>query len=401
MTPYSCNETVVSSWTPRNIIVEIPIATPHLVLWHFIVKLGIIMPVIDCENYSLHALKGAMEALDDEIRESGGDPVHQPRSFVNIYFAVQHLRAEDDQPWWICVPRRDRFLVILLHRVRHGDVVQTTVPEIADTLGLCITLLWTSKGDLVSEYEDAIQQARDFVTKFEVRFGQPLPLPLTKLQMPDRFAIMTIDPSAGENNPISMDICMREANSCIEISPEMAVELISLLEASNSEDEVFNSRIKRALYISARWQARALRAIGREEWSDVVIASNIFIETLLVSLTTIMNEQDGNEINLEEGRGWVKFVITNLGRKYLYGPWDQTKEDTIFGRWHKKCYKVRNAIVHKGHFATKAQANEAYLAANKLAIDVTMRAHNIDNDKFSEILQGLPPSSAFSTFTIS
>ena len=350
------------------------------------------MPVIDCENYSLPAMKGAMAGLDYEIRKSGGDPVHQPRSFVNIYFAVQHLRAEDDQPWWVCVPREDRFLVILLHRVRHGDVVRTTVPEVADTLGLCITLLWTSKGDLVSEYEDAIRQARDLVTKVELRLGLPLPLPLTKMQMPDRVAIGTIDPSADEDKKFSISIGLPEENSCIEISLKIAFELKKLLETLSPIDEVFNSRIKRALYISSKWQGRALRAVGCEEWSDVVIASNIFVETILVSLTTIMNEQDGNKINLK-GHGWVKFVVTNLGCKYLNGPWDHTKENTIFGRWYKKCYKVRNAIVHEGHFATETEANEAYSAANDLAFDVANRAQNIHNDKFDEILQALsfPP----------
>ncbi len=351
------------------------------------------MPVFDCEDYSLNAMGGAMQLMADEIRASGEDPDQQPISFVNIYLGVQHLRTQGDHPWWVCVSRPHGFLTILLHRVRHGDVVVTTMPELAETLGLCVTLLWTTDGNLVDELEDAIRQADQLVKQVEMRFGVPLPLPLKKQQMPDRFAVRTIDPSADEGNRNTTSIMVPPADYGIEIDPETAMIIGTLLEALGPIEEVMSAPMLTALHTSSKWQRKAIRARGMEEWSDVVIASNTWIETFLVQLAVLLNEAAGTPILDVQSAvmkgGLPRFVNTYLGQKFLKGRWDRTLRETEFGRWYEKCFTVRNVIVHTGHFATKTEANDAYTSAHDLAHFVTSRAAAVKGDQFDELLQPL------------
>jgi hypothetical protein len=355
---------------------------------------GDVMPVFDCEDYSLNAMGvGAMQLLADEIRASGEDPDQQPVSFVNIYLGVQHLRTRGDRPWWVCVSRPHGFLTIVLHRVRHGDVVVTTMPELAETLGLCITLLWTTKGNLVDELEDAIRQADQLVKQVEMRFGVPLPLPLKKQQMPDRFAVRTIDPSADEGKRITTSILVPPVDHGIEIDPETAVIIGTLLEALGPIEEVMSTPMLTALHTSSKWQRQAIRARGMEEWSDVVIASNTWIETFLVQLAVLLNEAAGTPISDVQAAvmkgGLPRFVNTYLGQKFLKGPWDRTRQETEFGRWYEKCFSLRNAIVHTGQFATETEATDAYTAAHDLAHYVTARVAAVHGDRFDELLQPL------------
>lgn len=336
---------------------------------------------------------GAMQLLADEIRASGEDPDQQPVSFVNIYLGVQHLRTQDDRPWWVCVPRPHGFLTIVLHRVRHGDVVVTTIPELSETLGLCVTLLWTTKGNLVEELEDAIRQADQLVKQVEMRFGVPLPLPLKKQQLPDRFSVRTIDPSADEGSRTTTSILVPPADHGIEIDPETGVIIGTLLEALGPIDEVMSTPMLTALHTSSKWQRQAIRARGMEEWSDVVIASNTWIETFLVQLAVLLNEAAGTPITDVQSAvmkgGLHRFVNTHLGQRFLKGRWDRTLRETEFGKWYENCFTVRNSIVHTGHFATETEAQDAYIAANDLAHYVTTRAAAVHGDQFDKLLQPL------------
>ncbi|MFX4299885.1 hypothetical protein [Pseudosulfitobacter pseudonitzschiae] len=269
----------------------------------------------------------------------------------------------------------------------------TTMPELAETLGLCVTLLWTTKGNLVDELEDAIRQADQLVKQVEICFGAPLPLPLKKQQMPDRFAVGVIDPSADEGKRTTTSILVPPADHGIEIDPETAVFIGTLLEALGPIEEVMSTPMLTALHISSKWQRQAIRARGMEEWSDVVIASNTWIETFLVQLAVLLNEAAGTPISDVQSAvmkgGLPRFVNTYLGQKFLKGRWDRTRRETEFGRWYEKCFSLRNAIVHTGHFATETEATDAYTAADDLAHYVTARAAAVHGDQFDELLQPL------------
>lgn len=336
---------------------------------------------------------GPMQMLAEELRQSGKNPEEQALAFVNVYIGINDLRTEKDRPWWICFPRNYGFLTVLLHRVPHQSIIATSIPELGESLGLCITLMWTTQGNYTDELEDALHQADTLIKQVEMMFGIPLPIPLKKRQLPDRFAIAVIDPTKDDANTFHIFPLVPPDDHGIQIDEVASVRLGQLTEALGPIDEVMDTPLKRALYVSSKWQRQAIHASGLEEWSDVVVASNTWIETFLVQLAKLMNEAANTPIEDIQSAvmkgGLPRFINTYLGQRYLKGRWDHTCLETEFGAWYEKCFKTRNAVVHSGYFANESDAKEAYEAAHKLAHFVTARAAKVDGEQFRELLQPL------------
>lgn len=358
------------------------------------------MPILDCELYSLEAMSGGpMQHLKEEILQKGGNPQNTPISYINIYFGMQHLRTPLGGPWYVCVPRPYGFLTVLFHRVKHGDVVMTTLPELADTRGLAITLIWTSGSDLGGELLDALRTADEMVKHTEMTLGIALPLPLSRQQLPDRFAVKTIIPF-GEDGAEQSRIysLIPDDTYGVVIDEKTAISVGFLAGALGSIDNIMDSPMKRALHLSSKWQRQAIRSIGMEDWANVVIASNTWIETFLVQLAVLLNEAINTPISdvpkAVMKSGLASFINTHLGQRFLKGRWDHTDEGTEFGRWYKMCFSLRNAIVHAGHFSNEKEAAQAYAAAHSLAYFVTDCAAKITDKRLTVLLEPLKSMSA-------
>lgn len=351
------------------------------------------MPVIDCEAYSIPAMElGAMHLLAEEIRLAGRDPDQTPVCFVNIYFGVNHLRTQSGLPWFVCIPRSFGFVTVLFHFVRHGDVVISTVDEITESTGLCVTLLWTTSGQLVEELQECLDVADRIVKQIEMKIGLSVPLPLRTLQLPDRFAVRTLDPRATAES--SLSILVPDETHGVIVDEQILHAVGVFTGALGPLDEVLKTPLARALHLSATWQQHAIRGLGIEDWSNAIVASNTWIETFLVQLAVIANEAAGTPlVNLQEsiyrGGGLPRFINTHLGQKYLKGKWDHTDSRSEFGGWFEHCYQLRNMVVHSGHIANGTEARRAYESAHTLAHFTTERAASVRDDRLRELFSQL------------
>jgi hypothetical protein len=340
----------------------------------------------------------AMHGLAEELERAGRDPNSESISYLNVYFGVRHLQTESGHPWHVCVSRSYGFLCVIFHHVRHGDVHNTQYEEIDETPGLCITLMWTSDQPTEDELADAFQTADEMVQAIELSKGRPLPLPLKPMQLPDRFPVRTIKPDAKIGESVQTTIFRNDEKEGI-LADEMLVLTVGMqVKALGPLSDFFPDPLARAMHLSSIWQRRAIRSLGIEEWSNAIIASNVWLETFMVQLAVILNDANGTPIeNVEEllmRRGLAGFVNNTLGSRFLMGRWDQTRTDTEFGAWHEHCYRMRNKIVHAGHIATEAEALAAYDAAHELAHHVTRRAAKLKQKEFSSILKTIKSMSS-------
>ncbi len=334
-----------------------------------------------------------MHGLADELERAGRDPCSEPISYLNVYFGVNHLQTENGYPWHICVARPFGFICVIFHHVRHGDVHNTGHTEIDETLGLCVTLMWTSDQPTEEELTDVFQAADEMTQAIELSRGRALPLPFKPMQLPDRFPVKTIKPTSKADADIYTTIFRHDGKGSIIADTMLALTVGMQVEALGPHSDFFSSPMARAIRLSSIWQRRAIRAIGIEEWTDAIVASNVWLETFMVQLSTILNDANGTPLEEVEKllmrKGLAGFVNHTLGSKFLKGRWDQTCIDTEFGAWHANCYQLRNKIVHAGYIASKAEALLAYDAAHNLAHHITLRASKLKEKKIVSILEPL------------
>lgn len=256
----------------------------------------------------------------DELERSGLDPNSEPISYFNVYFGVNHLQSESGNPWHVCLARQFGFLFTIFHHVRHGDVHNTGHAEIDDTIGLCVTLMWTSGQPTEEEVTDVFQAADEIVQAIELSKGIALPLPFKPMQLPDRFPVKTIKSNSEQDTIISTTIFKNDGAGSIKADEMLAISVGMQVEALGPLNDFLSSPLSRAMYLSSIWQRRAIRAIGIEEWTDVIIASNVWLETFMVQLSSILNEANGTPLeNIEEllmRRGLAGFVNHTLGSKF-------------------------------------------------------------------------------------
>ena len=346
------------------------------------------MPVMDCEEYCRPALSIALGDLKHELQEAGQDPARQNIAYVNVYFGVEELGLNSGYPWHVCIPRDHGFLAVVFHFVRHGDVVKSSVTQVANRKGLCVTLLWTTKDNVAAELADALKAADNVVAQAEMLLGRPIPLPLRSGQLPDRFGVRTIAPDAAHNGQEKIELVFLEGSHANMLRPQEVTQIRAL--ALEPLSDYFDTPLKQAMHLSAKWQRRAIRAGGTEDWAALVVASNTWIETLLVRSAILLEHAAGSPIR--DGarelrrKSFVQFASRHLGQRLSGAKWDPKDEDAAFGKWHRDCYLLRNKVVHEGHFPSADEAKLAYAVSNGLAWYVTRQAAEIRDPKLAEFL---------------
>jgi hypothetical protein len=352
------------------------------------------MPSLDCESYSLDGIEPAMAVLSGMLEEAGEDPHATPLSIINIYCGVSDLRATNSLPWHVCLHRPYGYLFVVFHHVEHGEVIKTTSPEIANCLGLCITLVWTTNNPTPEQIWAGIEAADEIVQAAELATGKPIPIPLKPMQLPDRFAIRVIDPGAAAGDRDRTALVLPTSRPFVVEANEFLVFAVGhQIGVLGPTPEQQSDPLTQAVALSATWQRRAIRALGVGEWPDAVVASNIWVETLMVRLAAILHEANGNPLqdipHLVMKRGLASFANTYLGSPFLKGTWDHKRSDTPFGAWHAQCFLRRNEIVHTGKLVTADEAHTAYKAAHALAHEITRQAAKIKDPKLMPALKAL------------
>ena len=358
------------------------------------------MPVLDCDKYFQPAMRVALRALKHEMQEAGHELEGTKVSYVNVYLGAETLRWGKgvDSGWHICCHREHRVLAVVFHFVQHGDLVKTRETKLKKHKGLCVTLAWTTTGEPAAELADALDVADNIVAQAEMVLGRPIPLPLKKTQIPALYGIRTIELNArkGGRGVVSFHRPQGARESSLQ---QVQIEHISELSGVlGPPSDCFGTPLAQAMYLSAKWQRQAIRAEGVEDWAAMVVASNTWIETLLVRLAILFNEAVGNPILNPETelikKGFVRFASCHLGQKFLGGNWDHKSKDTVIGKWLRDCYLLRNKVVHQGHFPVASEAKAAYAASNSLAWCVTRKAAKIADPKLAEFLKPFRMTSA-------
>lgn len=352
------------------------------------------MPLLDCESYSLEGIEPAISVLNSMLSTAGEDPNLTPLSILNVYCGVADLKAANSLPWHVCLARPYGHLFVVFQHVRHGDVVKTTTPEIADCLGLCISLVWTSNSPNPEQILGALETADEIIQAAELTTGKPIPLPLKPMQLPDRFAVRVIDPGAPGRDRDRMVLVLPTSRPFVVEANEFLILAVGhRMGVLGPKPEQKSDPLTQTVALSATWQRRAIRALGVGEWPDAVVASNIWVETFMVRLAAILHEADGRPLHdiptLVMRRGLASFVSTHLGSPFLKGQWDHKRPDTPFGAWYAKCLSVRNKIVHTGVLVEAHEAQMAYKSAHGLAHHVTRQAAKIKTPKLMPALKVL------------
>ena len=294
------------------------------------------MPTLDSENFFTPAMDIALRCLNHELGLVGRDNEKIKISYLNIYFGTDDLRMDIDSPWHICLPREYGFVVVVFHFIRHGSILKTNNPHLANCRGLCITPLWTTEGNLQAEFFDALATADKIVAKAELCLGRPIPLPLTRLQIPTNFAVKTMDltSSSGKKN-VNVKLTPIVEDNLLHKFDVISIGALMMDDAENSS--YFNTPAKSAMAASANWQRLAIRAGGTECWAEMVVASNIWIETFLVQFTKFLIDATrrstvGKTDNSKKGN-FIGYVTKHLGCEVLGDKWDRRDRKTKFGRW--------------------------------------------------------------------
>lgn len=351
------------------------------------------MPILDCDNYCQPAMTLALDGLKHALQEAGHDIGRTKVSYVNIYFGVEELRPVVGPAWSVCRSRDHGFLTVVFHFVRHGDFVKTKEAQLRKREGLCVTLAWTTAGHLAAELADALEVADNIVAQAEMVLGRPMPLPLKKTQIPNQFCLRTVDLGAPRPRRRTVSLHRQESTNERMLQPWQIERIGVLSGAMGPLSEHLGEPLAQALHVPAKWQRQAIRAIGVEDWAAIVVASSIWIETLLVRLAILLNETA--EIPIPDAKkelkkkGALRFASRHLDQKFLFGNWNRTGDGNAYGKWYRDCHSLRNKIVHEGHFPSENEARAAYQAANGLAWSVTRDAARNEDPKLSKILKGI------------
>jgi hypothetical protein len=277
-------------------------------------------------------------------------------------------------------------MFVILHQVRRGDVLKTQLGTLDDELDSCITILWNATKPDVRQVECGLAFADETVRNIELATGRTCSIPLTRQQLPTTFGLGWFDVASNTMRKVLVQ-------GKGERPPKITTDLTLKLFALGGFDEKYNEMMRHPPYssisMSARWQQKAIRALGNNEWADCILACSVWIETFVVQMTVAINELLGSPIpdtRSALARGLPQFINTHLGSKHLKGRWDHTLEDTEFGRWYLRCYEKRNAIVHTGALPAPEDATVAYDAAHAFIRFLTKKMAKLEDKRLDQFL---------------
>lgn len=355
------------------------------------------MPIIDAEPYRLEQLSDAIHAIGRKIGQYHSDISDLPVHYANIFVGTKQLEHVSRQPWMVSEERPHALICAVFRQVDYEDVFPDRDYKgwIYDALGkprgLCITVLWSDWSARFTEFHDAVAFANSIVEGVELYAQVPCPVPLREIQIADRFQLGTIYPFGSEKEP---DVGYFDNNAQAE--PWVTDEIVRAAHVTSDPEaatQVFNDGTLRAdLWHAMRWRRRAIRLLSIEEYSEGVVSTNIWMETFLVRLAIRLNDAAGTPIpGIENGFSGsiARFVSNSLGTKFLGGVWDGKQTSRPFGRWIESCVKLRNRIVHSGHFADLAEASEAFAASSALREYVVDRARTVKDPAIAAVLDPL------------
>lgn len=282
----------------------------------------------------------------------------------------------------VCRPAEFGYVTVAFHDVPNGTVIKEQLPETAERVSTCATVMWFAKSFEPSLLEHGIAALCDVIKSIELNTGTACLINLHSLMLPE--VVEVGDLNAGRK--IMVESLPRHAPI---VSPAVAAGLIVWEGFDKRELRDVSGDIQQLYMQSAVWQGKAIRALAVGDTEFCVVASETWIETLAIRLAAELNRLAGSDIpDLKSeviGKGLAPFITKWLGSKFLKGQWDHRNADCEFGRWHRDCWSVRNDVVHTGKHPTVEEARRAYVSANQLAWFISERAATLTEPMFAEV----------------
>lgn len=134
----------------------------------------------------------------------------------------------------------------------------------------------------------------------------------------------------------------------------------------------------------------AKRSLAQGFYKECIINAQTSVETFLRTLFKECMKIEGledSEIQIRQQDTHFSSLIRKEFSRRLGGSWDVTNERKEIGTWYKKCYELRNLIIHSGYDPSFLEVDQGLSAAMNFRVFVRNRVEK--SSKYKEILKFL------------
>lgn len=142
--------------------------------------------------------------------------------------------------------------------------------------------------------------------------------------------------------------------------------------------------------LSEELMLSAKRSLTQGFYRECVINAQTSIETFLRTLFKECMKIEGledSEIQHRQQNTHFSSLVKKEFSRRLGGSWDITNERKEIGDWYKKCYELRNLIIHSGYDPSFLEVNQSLSAAINFRLFIRNRVEK--SPKYKEILKFL------------
>ncbi|MEC1526225.1 hypothetical protein P9D43_30110 [Neobacillus niacini] len=165
-------------------------------------------------------------------------------------------------------------------------------------------------------------------------------------------------------------------------------ELIS--HETNSKIIQFAHRIKNnenPFVLTEELMLNAKRSYINGFYKECILHAQSSVETLLRTLFSEFLKLEGHSVQEVERIQSETSFLTMVKREFskrIGGSWDISNNRKEIGSWYKRCYELRNKIIHAGYDPTHSEVDQGLYSANNLRFFVIDRLKK--SKKYSNIL---------------
>lgn len=352
------------------------------------------MPIFDARDYSEENTSYISKVLQD-ISDEPSFFEENMIFYFNIYLGDKFFISPDGvSPFHVFRNMEFGYLIAVFHSVARSAVFDR-IDSFQENIDDCITLVWTAREFDESQVHLAIQFADEIARNIELATGAPLPIGLGDAQRPTNFEVAYANIGEEKKGRISL----RDERSKIPRLSTNGLAVVDALMGFNASYEKWMEKNPvSSIAVAARWQQKAIRALGSAEYADCIICCAVWAEIFLVQVTVnlmILNGEPINDLRSEVSRGLPQFLNRFLGSKFLKGNWDHTSANTEIGEWYSSCYELRSRVAHEGHIPSSDDARKVYDITHKFVRSISKQLGELRQKELE------PISSFFREMTLS
>lgn len=128
------------------------------------------------------------------------------------------------------------------------------------------------------------------------------------------------------------------------------------------------------------------RGFYKESILDAQSSIETFLRTLFSECLNIEGSTEEEISSIQEATSYITMVKREFSKR-IGGTWDITNERQEVGNWYKRCYEIRNKIIHAGYSPSFSEVDNGLAAAKKLQEYVYNRIKK--SKKFKSLLEFL------------